>query len=226
MADSISPFYFPTRKQTMYKILLADDHQLFREGVELILAEMSDCEITGSVSDGQKVVEHIQRNGPPDLLLMDLQMPGLDGKATMEVLHKDFPSLRVIIISMYNNPAVVRSLIAGGANGYVLKNADKAEFKSAIRKVLEGGRYFSAEITEALAFKSTSDAPVLAEVCSERELEIVKLVAEGMSNQQIADKLFLSVRTVETHRKNIMSKLELSNVAGLVRLAFQQGLIS
>lgn len=210
----------------MYKILLADDHQLFREGVELIIGEMNECEICGSVSDGQKVIDHIQRHGTPDLLLMDLQMPGLDGKATMEALHKDFPSLRVVIISMYNNPAVVRSLISSGASGYILKNADKPEFKMAIRKVLDGGRYFSSEITEALAFKSTAEAPILIEVCSERELEIVKLVSEGMSNQQIADKLFLSVRTVETHRKNIMAKLELNNVAGLVRLAFQQGLIS
>lgn len=127
---------------------------------------------------------------------------------------------------MYNNPSIVRSLINSGANGYLLKNADKVEFRMAIDKVLNGGRYFSSEITESLAFPSSDESPELKNVLSEREIEIVQLIAQGLSSQQVADKLFISVRTVETHRKNILSKLNLNNVAGLIRLAFQQGLIS
>jgi len=208
------------------KILLADDHQLFREGLELIVSEIDNCSVAGSVKDGINVISFLESHELPDLLLMDLQMPNMDGKATLEVVKKRFPMLKVIIVSMYNNPSIVRSLINSGANGYLLKNADKVEFRMAIDKVLNGGRYFSSEITESLAFPSSDESPELKNVLSEREIEIVQLIAQGLSSQQVADKLFISVRTVETHRKNILSKLNLNNVAGLIRLTFQQGLIS
>ena len=209
-----------------YKILLADDHQLFREGVEMIVSEIENCSVVGSLKDGVQVIHFLDSNDLPDLLLMDLQMPNLDGKTTLEEVRRRFSALKVIIISMYNNPTIVRSLINSGANGYLLKNADKVEFKLAIEKVFEGGRYFSSEVTESLAFQSSDENPDIKNILSERELEIVLLIAQGMSSQQVADKLFISVRTVETHRKNILSKLNLNNVAGLIRLAFQQGLIS
>ncbi len=208
-----------------YNIVLADDHRLFREGLELIIQQLNDCRVAGSVSNGAEVLQWLEKNSAPDLILMDLQMPDVDGKEALEIIRTKYGQLKVIIVSMYNNPAIVKSLITSGANGYLLKNADSAEFALAIRKVLEGGRYFSSEITEGLANVQATQTPILADVLSERELEVVRLVAAGKSNQQIADQLFISVRTVETHRKNILAKLELGNIAGLIRLACQQGLI-
>lgn len=209
-------------------ILLADDHQVVRLGLRALLEAEADFKIVGEASDGleaKALAERLQ----PDVLVLDLMMPGLNGMEVTRQTRQLSPRTRVIILSMQANEAYVLEALRNGASGYVLKQSNMAELVQAIRQVLEGRDYLSPEFTqraiEAYKQKAEAAAQDPYDTLTTREREVLQLAAEGHTNPQIAEKLFLSPRTVEMHRSNLMRKLGLANQTELVRYALWRGLL-
>lgn len=209
---------------TKYNILLADDHQLFLDGISNLLQSsglVNELWVSGNGKEVLQVLNHRK----PDLVLMDIDMPVMNGVECLMELRKRYPDQKVLMLSMHAEPAFVREVIGIGANGYLLKTASADEFVLAVKKVIDGGQFYSGELMLNM-HQAKQATPENAETISEREREIVILIAEGFSSKEIADKLFISPRTVETHRKNIMAKMGFQSVADLIRYAFKQGLIN
>lgn len=211
------------------KIILADDHQIIIDGISNLLLKMEDVEVVSKVSDGIELMRKAELFNP-DLIITDIEMPRLNGiEATMEIRKKN-PHVKIIILSMHKDPVLIKKLIKLGIEGYLTKTVDEEEFISAVKMVLKGQRYFSGEVTTALTeeyFESVDHKKDIEKIAllSEREIEIIKLICEGLSNKQIAEKLFISFRTVDTHRSNIMRKLEVNNVIQLIRISMKNGII-
>jgi two-component system, NarL family, response regulator NreC len=209
----------------MIRILIVDDHAVVRSGLRLLLERHDDIEVVAEAGDARKAIFEARAH-QPDVILMDVVMPtgsGID--ATPEVL-KESPGAKVLILSMQDDPAYVRQAFAAGASGYVLKEAADAEVVSAIREVANGQRYVHPALGARLvAAEADEQARAEDDPLSEREHEVLRLLALGHTNQEIASTLFLSVRTVETHRAHIMQKLRIATRAELVRYALDQGLL-
>lgn len=214
----------------MTRVFLVDDHAVLRNGLRALLAPEESIQVVGEASNGQELLDQLPTN-PVDVVLLDMNMPVLDGVATAQQLHADFPATRVLMLSMVDQPLRVGQALAAGAHGYILKNADRSEILAAIQAVMLGKRFLCSEIglglldkvlaTQGAAMPNTSNSPPL----SRRELEVLRLVAEGLTTQQIADQLFTSKRTVETHRQNILEKTGSKNTAALIRFAMAQGFL-
>lgn len=212
----------------MIRLLICDDHQLVVDGFKNLLAANSNVELVGSADNGQRAIE-IADNISLDLILMDIDMPIMNGVEATRELKKRHENLKIIIISMHGEKAMIKKMMEIGADGYLLKNSSQDELFSAIDKVASGGKFFSEEVTMSLlkdAEKNNNDSAVALAELSEREIEILRWIAEGLSNKQIGEKLFISHRTVDTHRTNIMKKLEVNNIAGLIRIALKNNLVS
>ncbi len=209
----------------MIRILIVDDHAVVRSGLRLLLERHDDIEVVAEAGDARTAIFEA-RTHKPDVVLMDVVMPtgsGID--ATPDVL-KESPDAKVLILSMQDDPAYVRQAFAAGASGYVLKEAADAEVVSAIREVAGGQRYVHPALGARLvAAEADEQARVEDDPLSEREHEVLRLLALGHTNQEIASTLFLSVRTVETHRAHIMQKLRIATRAELVRYALDHGLL-
>lgn len=207
-----------------FRILLVDDHLLFLEGVEGLLSGLENVLVSGRAHNGQEALL-LLRKEPANLVLLDYQMPQVDGLATLSEIRKFHPGTKVMILSMHKSAALVQEVMKAGAEGFLLKTADREEFLLAVKKVLSGGKYFSAEVMEEImrpVFSGTVSIP--EEPLTERETEIIREIVNGLSTQEIAEKLFISPRTVETHRKNLMAKLNMKNLASLVRWALEGGI--
>lgn len=204
---------------TAIRILLVDDHQLVRDGLHSRLGETPGIEVVGEAGTGSDALA-LAATLQPDLVLLDIGLPDMSGLDVAAQLADVAPGSRALMLSMYDNREYVISAIRAGAAGYVLKDASSKEIIAAIRAVAAGGSYYSAPLTTALA-TGGSEPPVL----TEREREILILVAQGNSNKRIAQQLDVSVRTVETHRLNLRKKLGVETPAGLIRYALQQGWI-
>lgn len=208
-------------------ILLTDDHQLVIDGLKNLLADEDAFEVVAEANNGKRAIEIIE-NIRIDLVLMDIDMPVMNGLEATAHIKKHHPEVKIIVLSMHDTHSVIQKSMTLGADGYLLKNSDKDELISAIKKVLDGQKFFSSDVTMALLNKkessTDSDTITLAQL-TEREIEILKKIAEGLSNKEIGDELFISHRTVDTHRTNLMRKLDVNNIAGLVRFAIKNGLI-
>ncbi len=207
-------------------LIICDDHQLVIDGLQALIEGESDLVLKGTANNGADAIRLIQ-NLKIDIVLMDLDMPVMSGIEATKAIKKDHPGVKVIILTMHDEKSIITMLMDLGADGYVIKNADRLELLNAIRNVAAGKKHFSPEVTVALL--SSEENPMnsaLMEGLTEREVEILKLIAEGLSNKEIGDKLFISHRTVDTHRTNLMKKLEVHNIAGLIRFAIKHGLIS
>ncbi|MEM7550466.1 MAG: response regulator transcription factor [Bacteroidota bacterium] len=210
------------------KILIADDHQMILEGLKSLLSLSPEIEIVAEANDGEKVLELVESLPELDQVILDINMPSVDGIEVTKKIKSTYPEIKILILSMYNRQEFIKNLIESGADGYILKNSDKAELLGAIHSLHKGEPYFGKEVTKTImkSFQKEKPPAEMHEVpLTEREKDIVKLIAETMTTSEIAEKLFLSTHTVDTHRKNILSKLEVKNVAGLVRYAIQTGLI-
>lgn len=211
------------------RILLVDDHQLIIDGIRGFIEHDGRYQIIGEANDGQDAIRLTDVLNP-HVVLMDIEMPGMSGIAACEEIKRKNPAVKVIIISMHNEKELIKKLIGLGADGYLLKNSQQSEVLDAITKVLNNQPYFSNDVTLSLLDKSTNNRmdsgnkSDLSEL-TEREKEILKLVAEGMTNKEIGDELNISHRTVDTHRTNLMKKLDVTNVAGLIRLAYKNNLL-
>ncbi len=212
------------------RLLLADDHAVLRSGLRLLLSEQPDMEVVGEAADGEEAIEKT-RELNPDILLLDITMPGIGGLDALDRIKKECPQVRIVVLTMHDDESYMERVMASGGSGYVLKKAADTELISAIRAVHQGGVYLHPSMTRALVNQLQRRSAAqerqsrLESKLSEREREVLKLIAEGYTNKEIADMIFLSVKTVETHKAHIMDKLELRSRAELVRYALDNGLL-
>jgi two-component system response regulator NreC len=207
------------------KVVLVDDHAVVRSGLRLLLDKQEDVEVVGEAGNAKDAVFRA-RALKPDVILLDMVMPGESGLEVLPKLLKESTGTKVLILSMQDDPSYVREAFAAGASGYVLKEAADEEVVSAVREIAGGGRYVHPALGARLvAAEAAERAAAEADPLSEREREVLRLLALGHTNQEISAQLFISVRTAETHRAHIMQKLRLTTRAQLVRYALSQGLL-
>ncbi|MEQ9438487.1 MAG: response regulator transcription factor [Cyclobacteriaceae bacterium] len=204
-------------------VVLADDHQLFRDGMKAMLQASGFVDIVGEASHGA-VLLTVLASQTPDIVLLDISMPQDSGIDLLPVIKKRFPLVKCIMLTMHDDVQYVLRSLRQGADGYLLKDADEQELKTAIQEVYEGKKYFKNKISDLIVADLSSEKPQEV-LLSLREIQIVRLVAEGKITKEIADQLFVSVRTIETHRSRIMKKLGVSNTAEMIRMAYEKKLI-
>lgn len=206
------------------KLIIADDHELFRKGLAELLRKHDDIKIVKSVADGIEFMELINSQFEADIVLLDITMPNMDGFQVLKELKTLNSDIKPIVISMHNDGNYIAKCAKMGAYGYLLKNTDEAELILAIRSVNSGKKYFSAEISEKMInFMSTQS--ISENVLSNKETEVLGLISKGLTTKEIATKLFVSSRTIETHRANILKKLEVKNTAELIKKATKMNLV-
>ncbi len=205
------------------KLFIADDHQMFIDGIKSLLHDVNDIEIIGEANNGKQVLEKLEELSP-DIILMDIGLSELNGIVTPRMVSAKYPAVKIIALTMYDDNNRVHKMLKAGAKGYVLKNTSKQELLQAIQTVAAGGGDYSApgagKIMQKISDENTNPVSNL----TEREIEIIKLIVKSMTNKEIAAKLFISELTVNTHRKNAMRKLEIKNTAGLVKFALENNL--
>jgi two-component system, NarL family, response regulator NreC len=207
----------------LIRIVVVDDHAVVRSGLRLLLGAEEDMEVVGDAGNVHDAVFEV-RAAKPDVVLLDVTMPGESGIDGLPKLLHEAPGARVLMLSMQDDPSYVREAFAAGARGYVLKEAIDAEVVAAVREVAAGNRYVHPALgARMVAADAAAQAAVAADPLSDREREVLRLLALGHTNQEIAKQLYISVRTAETHRAHIMRKLQLSTRAELVRYAIEHG---
>ena len=209
------------------KVLIADDHQLFREGITNLLKASADLEIVGQAENGKEVVEKA-REFKPDIILMDIGMPEMSGIEATVMLNKEMPQIKIIALSMHSDKQFINGMLEAGASGYLLKNSTYNQLIEAIKSVNSGNKYLSGEVTDIVIndyLDKKQEANKRDADLSERESEILLMIAEGYSTREIGEKLFISVKTVGTHKQKILEKLQLNNTAEMVKYAIKNGLI-
>lgn len=210
------------------KILIADDHKLFREGLITLLTESSEIEIIGQAENGKQAIEKAKKLNP-DILIIDIGMPVISGIEATGILKSEMPKLKIIALTMHSEKHFIKGMLEAGAYGYLFKNCAYDELMRAIKTVHSGKKYLSDEITELVIHDYIARPQDTGEedpVLSEREMEILKLFAEGKSSREISGTLFISVKTVGTHKQHILNKLELNSTADMVKYAIKKGIIS
>ena len=213
------------------KLLIVDDHQLIRDGLKKYIANDPDFELVGEAENGVQALEVLAKT-KVDIILSDLNMPEMDGLELTEKVGKEFESSKVIILTMLDEPHYIKQLMSCGAEGYLLKNSGVDEVKNAIKKVFNGETYMSEEVTQKLTqyvIKRSKSNPKNSKFgfhveLSERELEVLKLIVKEYSNKEIADKLFISPRTVDAHKRNMIEKTGSRNITGLIMYAINHQL--
>lgn len=208
------------------RVLLVEDHQLVRAGIHALLDRMTGVDVVAEVSDGAEAVKAVEVM-QPDLVLMDVAMPGLNGLEAASRITRQWPAVRIIMLSMHANEEYLRQALKAGAMGYLLKGADLAELEEAIRIVSEGAPYLTPSVARyTIEVNRPGDVRELTPIerLSPRQREILQLIAEGHSTKEMAYRLKLSAKTVETHRAQLMERLDIHDIAGLVRFAIKAGL--
>jgi DNA-binding NarL/FixJ family response regulator len=209
----------------MIRIMIADDHAIVRGGLKQIIETTTDIMVASEAAQGSEVIEKL-RTGGIDMLLMDMTMPGISGVDLIRHLRAGNLTMPILVLSMHNEPQVVARALRAGATGYVTKDSDPTILLAAIRKLAMGGRFVDPKLIDAVIFEThTTDAPPL-EILSDREFEVLRLLATGKSINDIAETFALSAKTVSTHKMRLMQKLGISNNAELIRYAIKHRLIS
>jgi DNA-binding NarL/FixJ family response regulator len=212
------------------RIVIAEDHTILREGLKALLSLNTELVVVGEAQDGREAVR-IASELKPDLMLMDLSMPRMNGIEAIKEIKKQHPEIKIIVLTVYKTEEYVLASLQAGADGYILKEANHAEFLLAIKNVLMGKHYLSPEISGKVIegyLKGQQDhAPLTVwDTLTSREREILKLVGEGYKNREIADELCISLKTVEKHRENLMKKLDLHTASALTSYAIEKGLVT
>jgi DNA-binding NarL/FixJ family response regulator len=203
------------------KILVADDHPMIIEGLTLALSGSDSVSVVAKAREGEEVLSNLRKESV-DVILLDINMPGLNGFETIKKIKPEYPEIKIIVLTMYDKPEFIRSVIESGANGYLLKNTGKDEMILAIQKVYRGETFFSQDVQKILK-KEESD-PNSSVHLTRREKEVLCLIAREKTTPEIAEELFISTHTVDTHRKNLLAKLNVKNAAGLVKYAMDNGI--
>ena len=213
----------------MIRLFIVDDHAVLRDGLRALFQQQGELEVVDEAEGGEQLLAQLPAT-PCDVVLLDRHMPGLDGLATTQRLRAEFPDVQVLILSMNDHALTIGQVMNAGASGYVLKNASHDEILVGVRAVAAGKRFLCSELGLTLLDKVVNDAPEINAKApsglTEREMEILQLVADGLTNAQIAEKTFTSQRTVETHRQNILEKTGSKNTAALVKCAASKGWLS
>ncbi|HRH01304.1 MAG TPA: response regulator transcription factor [Bacteroidia bacterium] len=212
------------KEKAKIKLVLVDDHQMLLDGLAALLRGEQRFDLVGLCNNAKYALELIETTAP-DIVITDINMPEISGVELTRMIRKYYPKIKVLALSMFGERSTISEMLEAGISGYILKNTGKEELIKALIKVQEGGMYFSDEITEELIKSISQKAEIKEEIqvrLTERELEIVKLIAAEKSNLEIATQLFISERTVETHRKNIFRKTNTKGVVGLLKLAMEQ----
>ena len=206
------------------RLLIADDHKIVLDGIVSLLKEEPSILIAATAGNGNEVMELIHQNDY-DVCLLDINMPGMDGIETARLIKEKKPLTKIIMLTTYDDAEIISELVHIGISGYLLKNSDKLELVESIKKVMEGRYYFSTEVEKIIIQGVVEKKKASAIILTEREIEIMNLLAKEYTNEKIAVQLHISYRTVETHRKNIMQKTGAHNLAGLLKYAYGTGLI-
>ncbi|MBI3237256.1 MAG: response regulator transcription factor [Flavobacteriia bacterium] len=210
----------------MIRIVITDDHQIVIDGLKALLATEKTIQIVGEATNGSDLIQNgIQTS--PDLILMDIAMPVMDGIEAARILKKEYPAIKILVLTMYAEQKHIKDMLKIGVEGYILKDSGKEEFLTAIHTLMEGETYFDKRVSAVVmnSFQPQKKQQKTYTPLTNREKEIVKLVAEGKSTAEIASIIHLSSLTIETHRKNIYTKLGMNKIAGLVKYALEEGLI-
>ena len=208
----------------MIKIIITDDHKLFRIGLSELLKKQEDIQVVAELSNGKEFLDFIENKPDIDIVLLDITMPEIDGFEVLDTLIKNKSTIKPIMISMFDDGNYIAKCAKNGAYGYLLKNTDEFELLKAIRIVAKGKKYFKQMISEKMInFMSTQHTSI--KKLSNKESEILILISKGLTTKDIASKLFISTRTVETHRSNILKKLEVKNTASLIKKATENNLL-
>lgn len=210
----------------MIKVIVVDDHQMFIDGISELIKGMPEIEIVGEANNGVDLIDLLSKQAA-DVILMDVNMPKMDGYEATKKLVSEYPETKVIMLTMHDSSAYIQKLIKAGASGYILKNTGKAELQAAIETVADGETYYSQKVTQRIMQglqKKEKQKNAVVEL-TDREKDVLKLIAEEFTTHEIADKLCISHHTVESHRKNLIAKLGVRNIAGLVKYAVENGVV-
>lgn len=209
----------------MARVVIADDHQMFIDGLKSMLEEIDGIEVVGEARNGREAVALCDKEDV-DIVIMDISMPVMDGIEATGVIKHNHPGIKVLGLSMYNDKNFIADILKTGASGYILKNTGKQELVHALLALQNGGSYLDAEVSSTLlkSFTTRESARQMLEKLSDREMEVLEAIAKGLTTQEIARKLFISKNTVETHRKNLLYKLEARNTAELITNAYKRRL--
>lgn len=202
------------------RVFIVDDHFMVIEGIKSLLQNEAEIEWTGHATNAESCMAFLKRE-QPDLILMDISLPEKSGIELCKEVHSKYPAIRIIGLSTFNQRSYIEKMMENGASGYLLKNAGKEEILKGIETVMQHKKYFSHEAALTIRSNPNKELPIL----TRREKEVLELIAAGLTNQEIADKLFISYSTVDTHRKNLLQKFEAKNVAVLINLATKNGLL-
>lgn len=204
----------------MAKIIIADDHQMVLEGLELIIGGVEGVEVISTVMDGKMLLAQVDYF-KPDMVVLDINMPNVNGIEATRILKSDFPRTKILVVSMHNEEGIIRQVVKAGADGYVLKNTGKVELTEAVTSILKGRKYFS----EALQIENleSNDIPVVE--FSDREMEVLKHINLGLNPDEIAEKMFISKFTVYSHKKNMMTKTNSKSTVELLHYAREYGIL-
>lgn len=215
----------------MIKVIIVDDHLLVRDGIKALMSDMTEIEVTGEASNGNEMLQ-ILENTRPDVALLDISLPDFSGIELCGKILSKFPDIKVLFLSMYTTEDYIFNAIKAGAKGYLPKNISRNELYKAIKEVSQGNEYFSETISNIIlksyikkAKSDETDDHETDELLSKRELEVLRCFAEGLSNPQTAEKLFISIRTVESHKNHIMQKLNLKTPIDLLKFAIKNGIV-
>jgi DNA-binding NarL/FixJ family response regulator len=211
-----------------FNIILADDHEIFLDGLSTLIEAEKNLNISGKASNGFELIELV-KNAQPHLCIVDMDMPQMNGLQASESLLGLFPDLKILILTMHKEKSLIKKMINMGIKGYLLKTCDKEEFVFAINHIMKNKTYFSDEVIETIVKDDAYEnkgSPDISKIATlgDREKEIIQLLCSGFNNKQIAKKLFLSPKTIDNHRTNIMRKLDVHNIVGLIRFCLKHGL--
>jgi DNA-binding NarL/FixJ family response regulator len=215
---------------TITKILIADDHAMFIDGIKSLLRKFDKAEIVAEAHDGQEALE-ILKEGGIDMLITDINMPSMSGTELTKIVKRDFPEVKVLVLTMYNDREIINEILLAEAEGYILKNTGKQELITAINRLADDGTYYSNEVMNIILenIKDSNKPPKQdddrVKDLTPRELEILQLICEELSTAEISQKLYISPRTVETHRKHIIQKTQVKTIVGLIKLAIENKLV-
>jgi len=211
------------------KVLLVDDHKIVRDGIKLMLEPQAGIDVVAEADSGVKV-KNLLQDLSVDVIVMDINMPEMNGIATTKLVKDQNPEIKILALTMSSDDSHIRQMVQAGASGYIMKSAGRDELTKAIQEVMEGKHYFSDQATHSIMMdlvknKGKSSAPDPIHITN-RELEVLQMIVKEHTNHEIADKLYISPRTVDAHRRNLLQKTGARNTAGLVKYAFQNGLVN
>lgn len=211
---------------TMIDLLIADDHQVLLDGFQSIFQSIPDIQVIGTAHNGQEVLETVEIN-QPHVILLDIAMPIMNGVETCKRVHRKYPGIKIIALSMHDQTSYVKRMFQFGASGYLLKNDSAETIESAVRIVMEGEKYLSPKLEKQLGSSALfgESLPKSDEGITEREIDVLKLLANGYTDSEMADQLFLSKHTINSHRKRLLAKFNAKNSAELIKICIEKGLI-